>query len=214
MTNELLINGTDAYTMWGVILEDGSKDKFDIAAPIKDFPENKSETTHGKSVMMSAPKYDERELTVVFCFVSRPNVSKGTLGTGGTVADNTAFIALTPVIGDYYTVITAATYGKTGHTVVCFIADVLLYTGQDVWVKYTLGVNDLHDNFMYRKKDFLTTLQNGKLTGSDYSPLEINVVELLTTYKVIYQTHISMTSAKYIGKAAVKFVEPDPSQRI
>ena len=68
MTGDLFINTKDAWTTWGVFLEEGSEDKLLVASPMKDYISNKSRQEDGKQVLTSSPKVDERTLTVVFCF--------------------------------------------------------------------------------------------------------------------------------------------------
>jgi hypothetical protein len=68
MTGDLFINTKDAWTTWGVFLEEGSEDKLLVASPMKDYISNKSRQEDGKQVLTSTPKVDERTLTVVFCF--------------------------------------------------------------------------------------------------------------------------------------------------
>lgn len=68
MTGDLFINTKDAWNTWGVFLEDGSEDKLLQAAPMKDYLSNKSRQEDGKQVLATAPKVDERNVTVVFCF--------------------------------------------------------------------------------------------------------------------------------------------------
>jgi hypothetical protein len=68
MTGDLFINTKDAWTTWGVFLEDGSEDKLLQASPMKDYISNKSRQDHGKQVLATTPRVDERNVTVVFCF--------------------------------------------------------------------------------------------------------------------------------------------------
>lgn len=70
MTGELFLNGADCYDTWGVFLEEGSEDKLFLPAPLKPFVENKSRSEHGKQVLMETPVYDERDVTIVFCFAN------------------------------------------------------------------------------------------------------------------------------------------------
>ena len=63
--NELLINGENAYTTWGVRMGEGFLDVIGASAPMKDFIENKSRLEHGKRVINN-PKVDEREITLSF----------------------------------------------------------------------------------------------------------------------------------------------------
>lgn len=68
MTGDLFINTKDTWTTWGVFLEEGSEDKLLQASPMKDYISNKSRQEDGKQVLATAPKVDERNVTVVFCF--------------------------------------------------------------------------------------------------------------------------------------------------
>ncbi len=61
--NELLINGENAYTTWGVRMGDGFLDVLGASAPMKEFIENKCRMEHGKRVIINNPKVDEREIT-------------------------------------------------------------------------------------------------------------------------------------------------------
>lgn len=64
--DELLINGENAYTTWGVRMGEGFLDAIGASAPMKDFIENKSRLEHGKRVIINNPKVDEREITLSF----------------------------------------------------------------------------------------------------------------------------------------------------
>ena len=64
--DELLINGENAYTTWGVRMGEGFLDVIGASAPMKDFIENKSRLEHGKRVIINNPKVDEREITLSF----------------------------------------------------------------------------------------------------------------------------------------------------
>ena len=64
--DELLINGENAYTTWGVRMGEGFLDVIGASAPMKDFIENKSRLEHGKRVIINDPKVDEREITLSF----------------------------------------------------------------------------------------------------------------------------------------------------
>ncbi len=72
MTGDLFINTKDAWTTWGVFLEDGSEDKLLQAAPMKDYISNKSRQDDGKQVLAMSSQVDERNVTVVFCFAKAP----------------------------------------------------------------------------------------------------------------------------------------------
>ena len=64
--NELLINGENAYTTWGVRMGEGFLDVIGASSPMKEFIENKSRLEHGKRVIINDPKIDEREITLSF----------------------------------------------------------------------------------------------------------------------------------------------------
>ena len=66
MTNDLKINGLDAYRQWGIRMGDGFLDTIGAPAPMKEFIENKSRLEHGKRVITNNPKVDEREITLSF----------------------------------------------------------------------------------------------------------------------------------------------------
>jgi hypothetical protein len=70
MTGDLFIDGIDAWKQWGVFLEDGSIDKLLLPPPAKLHIENKSRSFAGKQVLKKNPQYDERDVTLVFCFAS------------------------------------------------------------------------------------------------------------------------------------------------
>ena len=64
--NELLINGENAYTTWGVRMGECFLDVLGASSPMKEFIENKSRLEHGKRVIINNPKVDEREITLSF----------------------------------------------------------------------------------------------------------------------------------------------------
>lgn len=66
MANELIINNKDAYSTWGVRMGDGFLDTISTPSPMKEYIENKSRLEHGKRVIVSNPKQDEREITLTF----------------------------------------------------------------------------------------------------------------------------------------------------
>lgn len=131
MTGELYINGQDAYTVWGVSLEDGSEDKLMLAAPVKDYISNSSRTENGKRVLTGNVKIDERDVTVVFCFVN----------------NKTAFVT--------------------------------------------------------RYNSFVTELYKGAVT--------LRVTRFNKTFNLLYKNCTSLSSHTYLGKLAVVFNEPDPT---
>lgn len=61
---ELYINDKDAFTTWGVSMEDGLSALLS-PANMKPYVTNKSRLEHGTRVMAVNPKVDEREVTIV-----------------------------------------------------------------------------------------------------------------------------------------------------
>lgn len=61
---ELYINDKDAYTEWGVSMEDGLSPLLAFAS-MKPYVTNKSRLEHGTRVMAINPKVDEREMNMV-----------------------------------------------------------------------------------------------------------------------------------------------------
>lgn len=66
MTGDLLINGKDAWSEWGVVMGDGFINSILGPAGNKDFIQNESRTENGKRVLCVNPKIDARELTLTF----------------------------------------------------------------------------------------------------------------------------------------------------
>lgn len=66
MSGDLLINGKDAYSTWGVRIGDKFLDTIGASSPLKEFIESKSRLEHGKRVIMNNPKLDERDITLTF----------------------------------------------------------------------------------------------------------------------------------------------------
>ena len=64
MKGELFINGKDAYTTWGISMDDTSLSALMTPAPNKEFTENVSRLNHGKSVLTDGVRKDERNLTL------------------------------------------------------------------------------------------------------------------------------------------------------
>lgn len=63
---EFYINGKDCYTTWGISMDTSSLSALMTPAPLKEFIENKSRLEHGKQVLTSSPKIDERSITLTF----------------------------------------------------------------------------------------------------------------------------------------------------
>ena len=71
IAGELTINGLDAYTKWGVFLDDTGIAHLMTPAPLKEYITNKSPLRHGKEVVPVTPKVDERDVTLVLNIVGR-----------------------------------------------------------------------------------------------------------------------------------------------
>ena len=61
---ELYINGLDAYTEYGLSMESSGLSVLMAPPPNKEYIENKSRQEHGKRVVVSNPRIDERELNL------------------------------------------------------------------------------------------------------------------------------------------------------
>lgn len=66
MKGELIINGKDAWTQWGVNMGKGFIDTLDAPLPMKEYIENESRLEDGKRVLTSNVKKDSREITLSF----------------------------------------------------------------------------------------------------------------------------------------------------
>lgn len=66
MTGDLIINGKDAFSTWGVRMGDGFLDAIDGFNLMKDYIENESRLEHGKRVITDNAKVDSREITLQF----------------------------------------------------------------------------------------------------------------------------------------------------
>lgn len=71
MTGDVTINNYDAFTRWGVNLEDGALSALMTPAPMKEFIESKSRVAHGKKIITKAPKVDAREVTLPFHIMAK-----------------------------------------------------------------------------------------------------------------------------------------------
>lgn len=63
---DLIINGRDAFLVWGVRMGDKFLDVFGASVPMKEFVENKSRLEHGKRVITTNPRLDSREIILAF----------------------------------------------------------------------------------------------------------------------------------------------------
>lgn len=66
MNGNLIINGNDAWTLWGVRMGDGFLDAIDGFNQMKDYIENESRLEHGKRVIVDNAKIASREITLQF----------------------------------------------------------------------------------------------------------------------------------------------------
>lgn len=66
MKGDLIVNRKDAFTTWGIRMGEGFLDALGSSVPMKEFIVNKSRLEHGKRVITTTPKIDERELTLSF----------------------------------------------------------------------------------------------------------------------------------------------------
>lgn len=66
MKGDLIVNRKDAFTTWGIRMGEGFLDALGSSVPMKEFIVNKSRLEHGKRVITTTPKVDERELTLSF----------------------------------------------------------------------------------------------------------------------------------------------------
>lgn len=64
MTGELFINGKDAYTTWGISIDNTSLSALMAPPPMKEYISCSSRLEHGSRIDASNSKLDERELTL------------------------------------------------------------------------------------------------------------------------------------------------------
>lgn len=70
MRGELFINGQDAWTTWGIKMDDSSLSALMTPPAIKDFPKNSSRLESGSRYIVINPQYKEREVTLSLQFVA------------------------------------------------------------------------------------------------------------------------------------------------
>lgn len=66
MSGDLIINGKDAWTAWGVCMGDGFLDAIDGFNEMKDYIEDESRLEHGKRIITDNAKVASREITLQF----------------------------------------------------------------------------------------------------------------------------------------------------
>lgn len=64
MKEELYINGKDAYTTWGMSMDDTALSELMTPPANKAFVENESRLQHGKRIVIADPRLSERNLTL------------------------------------------------------------------------------------------------------------------------------------------------------
>ncbi|MBR3455745.1 MAG: hypothetical protein IKH26_10510 [Bacteroidaceae bacterium] len=67
MSEELYINGQDAWTTWGIGMDSSGLSALMTPAPVKDFVSNESRLEHGRQYITTNPRLKERELTLRLC---------------------------------------------------------------------------------------------------------------------------------------------------
>lgn len=70
MTGELFINGQDAWTTWGIKMDDTSLSALMTPPAVKEFPKNSSRLESGARYITINPKLKEREVTLSLQFVA------------------------------------------------------------------------------------------------------------------------------------------------
>lgn len=64
MRGKAYINGADMWDTWGAVLGKGAYESLLTPAPVKESISNKSRIEHGKQVIASNMRVDERDLTI------------------------------------------------------------------------------------------------------------------------------------------------------
>lgn len=70
MTGDVFINGTDAFTAWGINFEDGALSALMTPPPAKDYIVNSSRLQHGKRITNNSPKMDSNEYNLPFHLIA------------------------------------------------------------------------------------------------------------------------------------------------
>lgn len=68
---ELFINGKDAYTTWGVMMDTESLSLLMTPSGVKDFVSNASRRQHGSRYIIKDPKVTERKLNLTLQLVAK-----------------------------------------------------------------------------------------------------------------------------------------------
>lgn len=64
--NELIINGKEAFSNFGVRMGDDFLNVLSAPVPVKGFIENKCRRENGKTVVYNEPRVDEQDITLTF----------------------------------------------------------------------------------------------------------------------------------------------------
>lgn len=75
LKGQLKINGKDAYTTWGISMDDTSLSALMTPPPVKAYIENNDRTEHGKSVIVTSVYVDSRDLTLQLNLTARDEVT-------------------------------------------------------------------------------------------------------------------------------------------
>ena len=74
MKGELYINGQDAWTKWGIQMDDTSLSALMTPPGIKDYVKNQSRLEHGSRYIVQSTKFKERDITLSLQFIADTKV--------------------------------------------------------------------------------------------------------------------------------------------
>lgn len=69
MRGEVYINELDAWSYYGVVLDEGSEEALLLPSPLKSFTSNDMRSHHGKQVFTNNPRLKDRTVSLTFCFL-------------------------------------------------------------------------------------------------------------------------------------------------
>ena len=75
LKGQLKINGKDAYTTWGISMDDTSLSALMTPPPVKAYIENNDRTEHGKAVITTSVYVDSRDLTLQLNLTAKDEAS-------------------------------------------------------------------------------------------------------------------------------------------
>lgn len=70
MIGQLYINDKDAFTTWGVVLDEGSFAKLLTPAANKEYASNQKRSQHGKQVFRTMPRKEDRDVIITFAIAA------------------------------------------------------------------------------------------------------------------------------------------------